>query len=151
MVPHNSKSDLPLTKPRFIIFSCDLGGLTVEEVVKRVMEDLTPTVIQVVRTTVQGSSQFDLSSESSRSQIVVQILNKLRPVVFQIVTDVLQITSTTYLDAGELTDTIMIKLTPIIKQGVNEESDIVLGQQLGQQKANFVLTITNELKPTIIR
>merc|ERR1711997_650199 len=43
-----------------------------------------------------------------------------------------------------------IQLKPIIELGVSEESDIVLGQQLGVQKNNLVLTISTELKPTII-
>ena len=78
----------------------------------------------------------------------------MRPVVFQIVTEVLEITSTTYLDAEELTNTIMIRLTPIIEVGVNEESEKVLSQtkeQITRQKSNLVLQITTQLKPTIIR
>ena len=78
----------------------------------------------------------------------------MRPVVFQIVTEVLEITSTTYLDAEELTNTIMIRLTPIIEVGVNEESEKVLSQtkeQITKQKSNLVLQITTQLKPTIIR
>ena len=74
--------------------------------------------------------------------------------VFQIVTEVLEITSTTYLDAEELTNTIMIRLTPIIEVGVNEESEKVLSQtkeQITRQKSNLVLQITTQLKPTIIR
>ena len=70
--------------------------------------------------------------------------------VFQIVTEVLEITSTTYLDAGELTDTIMTRLTPIIEIGVNEESEKVLTATT-KQKSNLVLQITTTLKPTIIR
>merc|ERR1712079_616174 len=131
----------------------NIGGLTVEEVVERVLKDLSPTVVTVVRATVQGSNRFDLSSQESRAQIVVQILNQLRPVVFQIVTEVLEITSTTYLDAEELTNTIMIRLTPIIEVGVNEESEKVLSQtkeQITRQKSNLVLQITTQLKPTII-
>merc|ERR1712212_340764 len=120
-----------------------------EEVVERVLKDLSPTVVTVVRATVQGSNRFDLSSQESRAQIVVQILNQLRPVVFQIVTEVLEITSTTYLDAGELTDTIMTRLTPIIEIGVNEESEKVLTATT-KQKSNLVLQITTTLKPTII-
>merc|ERR1711990_1264727 len=58
--------------------------------------------------------------------------------------------STTYLDAGELTETIMIQLKPIIELGVSEESEKVLNQQLGVQKNNLVLQISTELKPTII-
>jgi len=126
------------------------GGLTVQEVVDRVMKDLTPTVIEVVRVTVRGNSEFDLSSSAARGKLVLRILTQLRPVVFQIVTEVLEITSTTYLDAGELTETIMIQLKPIIELGVSEESEKVLNQQLGVQKNNLVLQISTELKPTII-
>jgi len=126
------------------------GGLTIQQVVDRVMKDLTPTVIEVVRVTVRGNSEFDLSSAAARGKLVLRILTQLRPVVFQIVTEVLEITSTTYLDAGELTETIMIQLKPIIELGVSEESEKVLNQQLGVQKNNLVLQISTELKPTII-
>jgi len=130
--------------------SVEVGGLTVQQVVDRVMKDLTPTVIEVVRVTVRGNSEFDLSSSAARSKLVLRILTQLRPVVFQIVTEVLEITSTTYLDAGELTETIMVQLKPIIELGVSEESEKVLNQQLGVQKNNLVLQISTELKPTII-
>merc|ERR1711935_286259 len=126
------------------------GGLTIQQVVDRVMKDLTPTVIEVVRVTVRGNSEFDLSSAAARGKLVLRILTQLRPVVFQIVAEVLEITSTTYLDAGELTETIMIQLKPIIELGVSEESEKVLNQQLGVQKNNLVLQISTELKPTII-
>merc|ERR1711976_632877 len=117
----NSAAPDPITRTQ-------VGGLTVEEVVERVLKDLSPTVVTVVRATIQGSDRFDLSSVEARAKLVVQILNQLRPVVFQIVTEVLEITSTTYLDAEELTNTIMIRLTPIIEVGVNEESEKVLSQ-----------------------
>merc|ERR1711956_61118 len=126
------------------------GGLTIQQVVDRVMKDLTPTVIEVVKVTVRGNSEFDLSSSAARGKLVLRILTQLRPVVFQIVTEVLEITSTTYLDAGELTETIMVQLKPIIELGVSEESEKVLNQQLGVQKNNLVLQISTELKPTII-
>merc|ERR1712012_87132 len=139
----NSAAPDPITRTQ-------VGGLTVEEVVERVLKDLSPTVVTVVRATVQGSDRFDLSSVEARAKLVVQILNQLRPVVFQIVTEVLQITSTTYLDAGELTETIMVQLRPVIEIGVNDEAQKVLNQQLGVQKQNLVLQISSELKPTII-
>ena len=34
------------------------GGLSAEEIVEKVLKDLTPTVIQVVRVTVQGKKKF---------------------------------------------------------------------------------------------
>ena len=90
-------------------------------------------------------------SHFNSNSFILRILTQLRPVVFQIVTEVLEITSTTYLDAGELTETIMVQLKPIIELGVSEESEKVLNQQLGVQKNNLVLQISTELKPTIIR
>ena len=45
------------------------GTLSVEEVVERVLNELTPTVIEVVRSTVQSSS-FDLSSAQARRELV---------------------------------------------------------------------------------
>ena len=51
------------------------------------------------------------------------IIVQMRPVVFQIVTEVLEETNTNYLDAGELTDLIVVELTPVIEQGVNEEAE----------------------------
>ena len=48
------------------------GGLTVQQVVDRVMKDLTPTVIEVVRATVRGNSEFDLSSSAARGKLVLR-------------------------------------------------------------------------------
>ena len=48
------------------------GGLTVQQVVDRVMKDLTPTVIEVVRVTVRGNSEFDLSSSAARGKLVLR-------------------------------------------------------------------------------
>jgi len=129
------------------------SGLTAEEVVERVITDITPTVILVVRNTVQGSNT-DLSSEAARRQLVQSIIVKLRPVVFRVVTEVLLETGTTSLDAGELTDLIVLRLTPVIEAGVNEEAQAIIAQsqaQKAQLENDIVLEITTTLKPTIIR
>merc|ERR1712213_298785 len=128
-------------------------GLTAQQVVERVIKDITPTVITVVRSTVQNSNT-DLSSESARRQLVQNIIVKLRPVVFQVVTEVLRETGTTSLDAGELTDLIVLRLTPVIEAGVNEEAQAIIAQsqaQKAQLENDIVLEITTTLKPTIIR
>jgi len=129
------------------------SGLTAEQVVERVITDITPTVILVVRNTVQDSNT-DLSSESARRQLVQSIIVKLRPVVFRVVTEVLRETGTTSLDAGELTDLIVLRLTPIIEAGVNEEAQAVIASSQAQKaelENDIVLEITTTLKPTIIR
>merc|ERR1712203_1322895 len=155
------------------------GGLTVQEVVDRVMKDLTPTVIEVVRVTVRGNSEFDLSSSAARGKLVLRILTQLRPVVFQIVTEVLEITSTTYLDAGELTETILKQLRPVVLRAceaglaasnlnldANELADEIMIQitpfvssslEQEAQKATalsedqVVQIIITDLKPTVIK
>ena len=119
----------------------------------QVIKDITPTVISVVRSTVQ-TSNTDLSSESARRQLVQSIIVKLRPVVFQVVTEVLRETGTTSLDAGELTDLIVLRLTPVIETGVNEEAQSLIASSLAQKaklEDDIVLEITTNLRPTIIR
>merc|ERR1712213_294894 len=128
-------------------------GLTAQQVVERVIKDITPTVITVVRSTVQNSNT-DLGSESARRQLVQNIIVKLRPVVFQVVTEVLRETGTTSLDAGELTDLIVLRLTPVIEQGVNQEAQAIIASSLAQKaklEDEIVLEITTNLRPTIIR
>merc|ERR1712213_6155 len=128
-------------------------GLTAQQVVERVIKDITPTVITVVRSTVQNSNT-DLSSESARRQLVQNIIVKLRPVVFQVVTEVLRETGTTSLDAGELTDLIVLRLTPVIEQGVNQEAQAIIASSLAQKaklEDEIVLEVTTNLRPTIIR
>merc|ERR1712213_279510 len=128
-------------------------GLTAQQVVERVIKDITPTVITVVRSTVQNSNT-DLSSESARRQLVQNIIVKLRPVVFQVVTEVLRETGTTSLDAGELTDLIVLRLTPVTEQGVNQEAQAIIASSLAQKaklEDEIVLEITTNLRPTIIR
>merc|ERR1719414_804255 len=129
------------------------AGLTAQEVVEKVITDITPTVVLVVRNTVQDS-KADLSSESARRQLVQNIIIKLRPVVFNVVTEVLRETGTTYLDAGELMDLIILQLTPVIESGVNEEAQALIANSLAQKSKledDIVLEITTSLRPTIIR
>merc|ERR1711953_1268443 len=129
------------------------AGLTAQEVVEKVITDITPTVVLVVRNTVQDS-KADLSSESARRQLVQNIIIKLRPVVFKVVTEVLRETGTTYLDAGELTNLIILQLTPVIESGVNEEAQALIANSLAQKSKledDIVLEITTSLRPTIIR
>merc|ERR1711953_793287 len=129
------------------------AGLTAQEVVAKVITDITPTVVLVVRNTVQDS-KADLSSESARRQLVQNIIIKLRPVVFNVVTEVLRETGTTYLDAGELTNLIILQLTPVIESGVNEEAQALIANSLAQKSKledDIVLEITTSLRPTIIR
>jgi len=129
------------------------AGLTAEEIVERVITDITPTVVLVVRNTVQDSNA-DLSSESARRQLVQNIIVKLRPVVFKVVTEVLRETGTTSLDAGELTDLIVLRLTTVIESGVNEEAQALIANSLAQKSKledDIVLEITTSLRPTIIR
>jgi hypothetical protein len=131
--------------------SVKAGSLTIEQVVERVLNELTPTVIEVVRTTVQGSSDFDLSTAAAKRELVQTIIVRLRPVVFEVVTQVLRETSTTYLDAEELTDLIVLRLTPVVERGVSEESAKVNLAQIQAQKEDLVTQISLELKPTIVR
>merc|ERR1711953_800192 len=129
------------------------AGLTAQEVGEKVITDITPTVVLVVRNTVQDS-KADLSSESARRQLVQNIIIKLRPVVFKVVTEVLRETGTTYLDAGELTNLIILQLTPVIESGVNEEAQALIANSLAQKSKledDIVLEITTSLRPTIIR
>merc|ERR1712012_751098 len=130
------------------------GGLTAEQVVERVLTQITPTTLQVIRSSVQGST-LDLSSSRVQAQLVDTIITKLRPVVFRIVEEALQETYTTYLDAGDLTELIISELIPIVEEGVQQESENVLASQNGEEKRRFELRVVQEvsqsLRPTIIR
>ena len=130
--------------------------LSAEDIVNKVIADLTPTVIQVVKTSVRTST-IQLSSPEARRNLVQSILVKLRPVAFNIVDQVIRETNSNHLDAGDLTDLIILELTPVIEKGVAEESQILVEEQeqLGirrqEQEDLIVTTIIKDLRPTIIR
>merc|ERR1711988_2020447 len=127
------------------------GGLSAEEIVEKVLKDLTPTVIQVVRVTVQGS-EVDLSAPGAQAELVQTIIIRLRPVVFRVVEQALIETSSTYLDAGDLTDLIITQLTPIVEQGVsNESANLQESVDLQNFELQVVQEVSQSLKPTIIR
>merc|ERR1711936_1443366 len=61
-------------------------------------------------------------------------------------------TSSTYLDAGDLTDLIITQLTPIIEQGVsNESANLQENADLQNFELQVVQEVSQSLKPTIIR
>ena len=121
------------------------SGLTAQEVVDRVLKDITPTVNEVVRNGVQ-SNGLDLSSEAAKRDFVQNLILDLRPVVFQVVTGVLKQTSTTYLDPTELTDLIIIQLTSVIEAGVTQQ----LAELTSNIENDVVAQIIKLLKPTVI-
>ena len=71
---------------------------------------------------------------------------------FRVVEQVLIETSSTYLDAGDLTDMIITQLTPIIDQGVsNESANLQESVDLQNFELQVVQEVSQSLKPTIIR
>ena len=95
---------------------------------------------------------MDLSAPGAQAQLVQTIIIRLRPVVFRVVEQVLIETSSTYLDAGDLTDLIITQLTPIIEQGVsNESANLQENADLQNFELQVVQEVSQSLKPTIIR
>ena len=95
---------------------------------------------------------MDLSAPGAQAQLVQKIIISLRPVVFREVEQVLIETSSTYLDAGDLTDLIITQLTPIVEQGVsNESANLQESVDLQNFELQVVQEVSQSLKPTIIR
>ena len=71
---------------------------------------------------------------------------------FRVVEQALIETSSTYLDAGDLTDLIITQLTPIVEQGVsNESANLQESVDLQNFELQVVQEVSQSLKPTIIR
>merc|ERR1712141_622742 len=124
------------------------SGLTAEQVVEKVLTDITPTVISVVQTSVQGSQ---VGTPGVQERLVQTIIIGLRPVVFRVVEEALIETSTTHLDSGDLTDMIIMQLTPIVEQGVQQESQALLASQAADLEDQVVRQVISSLKTTVIR
>merc|ERR1711881_700026 len=88
------------------------------QVVQSVKSDLEPIIIRIIRQTVR-SSNADLTQYDN---LVQTIISQLRPVVLAEVTKALS-TSPKFssLDARDLTERILIKITPFVKEGIEEQ------------------------------
>ena len=92
--------------------------LTEDEVVTSVISQLQPTVIAVIRATVESAGVNVANPEG----LVQTIFVELRPVVLQSVETSLQSSSSPVsFDAQSLTERILIKLTPFVREGVQQE------------------------------
>ena len=83
-------------------------------VVSRIIVQLKPTIITVIRTTVQASNLENLDTDKLVKTIVIQ----LRPVVFAAADNALKSSGTTTLNPGDLTDQILLEITPFVEEGV---------------------------------
>ena len=92
--------------------------LTEDEVVTSVISQLQPTVIAVIRATVESAGVNVANPEG----LVQTIFVELRPVVLQSVETSLQSSSSPVsFDAQSLTERILIELTPFVREGVQQE------------------------------
>ena len=96
----------------------------------------------------QGSQ---VGTPGVQERLVQTIIIGLRPVVFRVVEEALIETSTTHLDSGDLTDMIIMQLTPIVEQGVQQESQALLASQAADLEDQVVRQVISSLKTTVIR
>ena len=96
----------------------------------------------------QGSQ---VGTPGVQERLVQTIIIGLRPVVFRVVEEALIETSTTHLDSGDLTDMIIMQLTPIVEQGVQQESQALLASQAADLEDQVVKQVISSLKTTVIR
>ena len=96
----------------------------------------------------QGSQ---VGTPGVQERLVQTIIIGLRPVVFRVVEEALIETSTTHLDSSDLTDMIIMQLTPIVEQGVQQESQALLASQAADLEDQVVRQVISSLKTTVIR
>merc|ERR1712038_1386300 len=114
--------------------------LTPEQIVDKVIAQLKPITIQVIRKTVTDS-KTNIDDEEA---LVQTIVSQLRPVVFAQVSAAIKANNANY-DAQDLTNRIILRLTPFIREGVRKEVKI----QKQNNAGSLVQDIINKLNPFI--
>merc|ERR1711981_1351522 len=114
--------------------------VTPEEIVDNVIAQLKPVTIKVIRQTVT-SSNANIDDEEA---LVQTIVSQLRPVVFAQVSAAIKANNANY-DAQDLTNRIIARLTPFIREGVRKEVKI----QKQNNAGSLVQDIINKLNPHI--
>lgn len=114
--------------------------ITPDQIVDKVIAELQPITIKVIRQTVTSST----TKIDDEEALVKTIVNQLRPVVFAQVTAAINANNANY-NAQELSDKIVVRLIPFVREGVRKEVQI---QQQNNQ-GSLVKDIIDKLDPFI--
>ena len=115
-----------------------------EEIINRIITQLEPIVINVIRTTVRNSN-VDLSDTQG---LVNTIVTQLRPVVFREVQTAIDSAGATSLNADQLTTQIVRRLRPFVVTGVQREIQVIRQSQTSSN--DLVSSVISQLQPFIV-
>jgi len=115
--------------------------VTPEEIVDNVIAQLKPITIKVIRQTVHGKNGVNINDEEG---LVQTIVSQLRPVVFAQVSAAITANKANY-DAKSISEQIVVRLIPFIREGVRREVQIEKEKGHG----NLVKDIIEKLNPHI--
>jgi len=115
--------------------------VTPEEIVDNVIAQLKPITIKVIRQTVHGKNGVNIDDEEG---LVQTIVSQLRPVVFAQVSAAITANKANY-DAQSISNQIVSRLIPFIREGVRREVKI----EKEKNQGTLVQDIINKLNPHI--
>merc|ERR1712018_872651 len=132
---------------RKILKAYDTDGaanlLTAEEVVRQVSTELKPTIIQIIRTTVE-SANVDLSNYDNLVEVIIV---QLRPVVQASVNSALASSPHGHLDANDLINRIIIALRPFVEESLRKE---IIAHTPKVSQEDIVQIVIKQLENTVI-
>merc|ERR1712226_407718 len=117
--------------------------LTAEEVVRQVSTELRPTIIQIIRTTVE-SANVDLNNYGN---LVEVIITQLKPVVQASVNNALATSPHDHLDENNLVRLILIELRPFIEEALRKE---IIAHSPKVSEEDIVQIVIKQLENTVI-
>merc|ERR1712038_1542183 len=117
--------------------------LTAEEVVRQVSTELRPTIIQIIRTTVE-SANVDLNNYGN---LVEVILSQLKPVVQASVNNALATSPHDHLDENNLVRLILIELRPFVEEALRKE---IIAHSPKVSQEDIVQIVIKQLENTVI-
>merc|ERR1712018_225088 len=117
--------------------------LTAEEVVLQVSTELRPTIIQIIRTTVE-SANVDLNNYGN---LVEVILSQLKPVVQASVSNALATSPHDHLDENNLVRLILIELRPFVEEALRKE---IIAHSPKVSEEDIVQIVIKQLENTVI-
>ena len=119
------------------------GSVDGQTVVSKIILELKPSIISIIRATVQASNLENLDSDNLVKTIIIQ----LRPVVFAAAENALSSSTTSSsLNPGDLTDQILLEITPFVEEGVRIE----INEQTQQTKATISVDQVSNLPITFL-
>merc|ERR1712241_866251 len=117
--------------------------LTAEEVVRQVSTELRPTIIQIIRTTVELAN-VDLNNYGN---LVEVILSQLKPVVQASVNNALATSPHDHLDENNLVRLILIELRPFVEEALRKE---IIAHSPKVSEEDIVQIVIKQLENTVI-